>query len=519
MSGRGLCWGVLLLVAVSCSAPPPPPRPPAIASPAAAPEPAAPAAPPPPTTPSDRELLRRLDLKLGTQGDIAVPDALSHDQRRELYRAFVRDRMKQPAFYESTFRALRLIRGPGESPGVLPPLPFTLKKSDSTPAVYYLEQPCKAKDQIDVEPWWDLGSKVRVCADSYRPEVVSYVAGGESTVWCDSTFYKAHRAWVTSPCKCGRNLMNCAPSSDVQRAIMKGFSDEQALTVQHVVEHHLPFGEILTLPESVRSGYGDLFYARSEFIATGRWSYPKPESIAASLRPRPAAFDAGILSTWFWMIDSDSHRVMAREIWDQFLCHPLASRNVTPAEILRAMGGSTTAVGKFRDSVRMEFTTAPGCENCHKILENASRAMVGYTLMQYGGHYIKDHAYTGTIQFFVGDVSSPRAEGPATLHWLGATIAAQPEFNACMVKKVLSYVYDGFEYAPALAERLQARFSTGQDFATLFEDAVVSRYLGPGSLEPGHSEPRSSEPRSPGPRSPGPRSPEPRSPEPRSPGR
>jgi hypothetical protein len=47
-----------------------------------------------------------------------------------------------------------------------------------------------------------------------------------------------------------------------------------------------------------------------------------------------------------------------------------------------------------------------------------------------------------------------------------------------MVKKVLNYIYDGFDYSPELADRLQTRFSKGQDFATLFEDAVVSRYLG-----------------------------------------
>jgi hypothetical protein len=478
MSGRGLWWGVLLLIPVllvpaSCSSQPS--RPTTIAPPPTAQAPATPAKP----RLDDREILRRLDLKLGTQGDIAVPEGLSRDQRRDAYRAFIRDRLKQPAFYDATFHALKLIRGPGESPAMLPPLPFTLKQSDTTPAFYYLEKPCKPSAQTEVEPWWDLDSKVRICTDSYKPELISYAAGGGATIWCDSTFYKAHTAWVPSPCRCGQNLMNCAPSIAVQRAIMKGFSDEQQLTVKHVVEHHLPFGEILTLPGSVRSGYGDFFYARSEFIATGRWSYPRPESVEASLRPRPAAFDAGILSTWFWMVDSDSYRVMAREIWDQFLCHPLASRNVTPAEILKAMGGSANAVGKFRDSVRMEFTTAPGCENCHKILENVSRAMVGYTLMQYGGHYIKDRAYPGTIQFFVDDVASPRAEGPATLHWLGATIGAQPEFAACMVKKVLTYVYDGFEYPPELAERLQTRFSAGQDFATLFEDAVVSRYLGP----------------------------------------
>jgi hypothetical protein len=476
MSGRSLWWGVLLLlVALSCSSQPP--RPTTIAPAPAAATPAARA-----TAPlSDREILRRLDLKFGTHGDIAVPEGLSRDQLREAYRGFLRDRMKQDAFYDSTFHALKLIRGPGESPSMLPPLPFTLMKSETTPAFYYLDKPCAASEQVAVEPWWNLGSKVRVCADAYKPELASYVAGGGSTVWCDSTFYKAHTAWVASPCKCGKNLMNCAPSGEVQRAIMKGFSDEQMLTVKHVVEGHRPFGEILTLPGSVRSGYGDFFYARSEFIETGRWTYPDPEapeSIDARLRPRPAAFDAGILSTWFWMVDSDSYRVMARELWDQFLCHPLASRNVTPAEILKAMGGSATAVGKFRDSVRMEFTTAPGCQDCHKILENASRTMVGYTLMQYGGHYIKDRADPGTIQFYVDGVSAPRAEGPATLHWLGATIAAQPEFTACMVKKVLDYIYDGFDYAPALAVRLQTRFSNGQDFATLFEDAVVSRYLG-----------------------------------------
>jgi hypothetical protein len=442
---------ITALIVASCSSP--------------AREPAKPIAKPPA---DDHEALRRLDLKFGTTGTIAVTA-----DRRETFRAFLRERMTQKAFYESALRAMKLIRAHSEPPAILPPLPLTLQQAES---VYFLDQPCATKDAVDVAPWWDLKSTVRVCRDSYAPEITSYPAGDGATVSCDSTFYQAHKAWVKSPCKCGANLMNCAPSTDVQNAILDGFADEQTLTAKYVVENHRPFGEILSLPGSVRSGYADVFYARSQFLATGTWSYDKPDR-EAKFRPRSSPFDAGILSTWPWMVKSDSYRITARDIWEQYLCHPLASRNVTPAEILKATGG-TSALGRYRDSVRMEFTTAPGCQNCHKILENASRTMTGFTLMQYGGHYDPARAYDSTIQFFVDDITTPRAEGPATLKWLGQTIAAQPEFDACVVKKVLDYVYDGFPYSPELAQRLDAAFTKGQDFAALFEDAVVARFVG-----------------------------------------
>ena len=36
---------------------------------------------------------------------------------------------------------------------------------------YYLRAPCKEADVELVEPWWDLGTELRVCRDAYRPNV------------------------------------------------------------------------------------------------------------------------------------------------------------------------------------------------------------------------------------------------------------------------------------------------------------------------------------------------------------
>ncbi|HEY4181361.1 MAG TPA: hypothetical protein VGM90_31160 [Kofleriaceae bacterium] len=466
---------VLLSSAIDCAHPPAANAPPVVAPPPTA----SPVAVEPPLPAlDDREVLRRLDLKFGTTGDVTIGDGLSLSARQDVYRAFIRDRVTQRGFYESVMGDLKLKHGRGDPVSMLPPLWLTLKTSEAKQPFFYLDQPCATKDLVSVAPWWDLGSTVKVCKDSYKPEIESFSAGNGGTVYCDATYYKPLRAWVESPCKCGANLINCAPNMDVQKTLVQAFADEQTLTVQYVVQNHLPFGKILTLADSVRSDWADFFYARSQFIATKQWNYPKPTG-ETKLRSRPEPLTAGILSTWPWMVKTDSYRLIVREMWEQYLCQPLASRQVTPAEILTALGGpQNVSKGKFSDSVRMELTKAPGCQTCHKILENASRAMQGYTLMQNGGHYIPENAYHGDIQFFVGDVSSPRAEGPGTMQWLGETIAAQPEFNACMVKKVLGYVYDGFAYKPELAKLLEKKFTNGQDFAALVEDAVVARYLG-----------------------------------------
>jgi len=119
----------------------------------------------------------------------------------------------------------------------------------------------------------------------------------------------------------------------------------------------------------------------------------------------------------------------------------------------------------------------PGCQNGHKNLGNASKAMTGFTLVQHGSHFLSSRAYAGTLQFYLGSLEAPRAEGPATLAWLGKTISEQPEFNSCVVTKVLNYLYDGYDYSPDLKEQLEALFAVRQDFASMFESAVIARYL------------------------------------------
>jgi hypothetical protein len=426
---------------------------------------------------SDKEILRRLDLKLETGGEFDVKEGnLSNEERRSVYQSFIQNRMEQRTFYKHIFIEMELMKelDPAE---LLPPLPFTLKK-DPGSEQYYLDKPCKRTDQVQVNPWWDLSTTVSICADSYKPEVSSYKTEDGAVVWCTASFYPWNAAWVKSPCKCGRNLMNCAPSLEIQQKLTAGLEDEQNLTIQYVVNNKLPFGQILTLPSTTRSSYADFFYARSQFIETNKWTYPTPTADDETLRPRPPQFNAGILSTWAWMVQSDSYRETARQLWESYLCSPLASRNVTPAEIVKALHGNPTSGGSFRDSIRMELATANGCENCHKILENVSKTMTGFTLQQYGGQFVEARADQGTALFYLGSTTRARAEGPATLQWLGKTISEQPEFNSCVVKKVLKYVYDGFEYSPELEERLVANFTDRQDFSALFQGAVIGRYLG-----------------------------------------
>src|SRR4029079_18505444 len=76
-------------------------------------------------------------------------------------------------------------------------------KGSGDDKVYFLREPCKPSDAVKVHPWWDIDHEVRVCADSYRPDVFQYT-DGTTTAYCGSL-------WKATPkCGCGPNLLRCA---------------------------------------------------------------------------------------------------------------------------------------------------------------------------------------------------------------------------------------------------------------------------------------------------------------------
>lgn len=419
---------------------------------------------------TDDEIFRELDIKFGTSGPVpaAAPD------RAGRIRAFVADRMKQTAFYDNVGPEFTFPAGPGAS---VAPIARVLQR-DAKLDYYYLSEPCKPKEQVSVVPWWDTGTKVKICASDYRPEIVSYDENG-ITRWCEAVATSFQRSFG-SPCRCGANLIHCSPSMELQDNVLRAFGEEQVRTFEHVVRSGLPYSSLLTMAETVRSDLADYFYARIEFLRTGKLVYPKPQENSVRLRPRPEHFNAGLLTTWPPLMTDDSTRTRVASLWNVSFCFTMKSANVKAGEMFDAIHANEKSAtsGNYRHHVRMELASTDGCETCHRILEYGSLALQAYPIHVHGSRYDPARAFNGTTKLFM-DGEDPRTEGPATIEWFAKAISEQPEFYQCTVDAMLNLVYDGYEPPQDVRETLGAEFARSQDFGSVFAEAIVSRYLPP----------------------------------------
>jgi len=315
---------------------------------------------------------------------------------------------------------------------------------------------------------------VKVCRDDVHPEVVSYDEDGVTT-YCEGSERPFERRFH-SPCRCGANLIHCA-TPELQKQMLAALDDEQIRTFEYIVREQLPFSSsIMTLDKSARSDLADFFYARAESFVTGKLAYPPPQENSVRVRPRPAHFNVGLVTTWPWLALDDGVRPRVAGLWG-VLCANLKSRNVNPEQMFAAIHPNLVAAkaGNFRYSVHLELASASGCDSCHRVLEHAALALDGYPVARFGSRYVEP-AKAATTKLFVDD--DQRAEGPATVEWLARSLAVQPEFQQCVVDNTLHFLFDGYDTPDRERQQLIDSFTKSQDFKQLFSDAVVARYLG-----------------------------------------
>ena len=415
---------------------------------------------------SDTVVLHALDVELGTVGDLASKGPRFEDRVRR-YRAFVRDRLTQDAFFK-TFLVRLFPNLFSEDSGAAVPLTLQTGQFHGAP-FYYLDKPCAPPDLVNVRPWWDDAHDVAICKDSYRPELtVDQRTGSSVSIFCE--YY-----WLPSVesrprvCRCGARLLSCARDEQQAAALASAMSAEPRLTTAAIVRSHQPFSRILTSEETVRSGLADFIYNRSEFYRSGKFELAADRP--AGWHPREAAFGGGILSTAHTMFLFDSQRVIGGWIWEDFLCIPLRSTDVHASQMFQMKSAN------FRHAGHMDLAEMEGCRTCHARLENVLQVFAPVTPVKHGIRFDLD-AKPLSAKFFGTDDSDQRGEGPATFAWLGEMITKQPEFKSCIVKKVEDLVYGGLEIPADVHTTLASRFAEGMDLARLFEDSVVARYLG-----------------------------------------
>jgi hypothetical protein len=408
--------------------------------------------------------LQRLDALFGTSGPL--PSGAGRDR----VVAFVRDRMQQDKFYDQVLTNI-FPQLDGNGQAVI--LMSVTEGSDAGGKFLYRFTPCKPTERIKVHPWWSFdGSEVAICRNDYRPETTSAMLPGGS--YCEG--YTTLRN-PRMPCGCGDRLVNCAPP-DIDEKLNNAMYDEPIRTAQEIIQHHKPFSDLLTANATMRSGWAEFPYARDLFYQTGELAFAEPEDPPKpELRARRSEYTGGILTAPVNHFGFSPRRAISA-MAENYLCMPFASQNVSASETLKLEGG------KLREHGLFQLASTYGCQNCHARLENGIRAFSGWTFDYIGERYAPAAQYVGDMQFYVRDHRDLRATGPATPEWFGRTLAGQPEFVDCVVRRVENFVYAGFPVPATEHARLAARFAHGMDFADLFEQVVSSWALDDAPPEP-----------------------------------
>jgi hypothetical protein len=422
----------------------------------------------------DDAALARLDITFGTSGELPQAEDATLAARAARFRAFVRAREEQDAFYDTLLP--RYFKMVDLRTDVLVAQAMVLESKTEGGRTYYYhpkDGPCARQQQVAVHPWWDLETTVWICEASYRPDILVEQNGSEPA-YCEYPWA------VPTTCRCGENLINCTRDKVQHDQAVAAFTDEPIRTFQYVMQRHEPLSHALTMDATVRNDLADFYYARDRALRTGTLSFPRVDPTRrATLRPRGAPYGAGVLTTAAYLHYDDARRLPAAQIWDDLLCTPLVSTAVHAKTMLT--GGLHTQRVRYRATPQLGRIT--GCQNCHARLESVLTAYSGFTSLLYGLRYIPSMQLHDTIGFYVRDHTDLRGEGPASVQWIGEMIGRQPEFASCLVRRSEQIVLGGFPVAPDVHARLSRQFAATQDLAQLIEDLVVVRYVGAAAQE------------------------------------
>ena len=207
---------------------------------------------------------------------------------------------------------------------------------------------------IDVHPWWDIDTTVRVCAfDAQLTEVSS--SGND----CSTA------AGQEDPeCGCGPNLMWCGNNTSVEQMMTAALSDAVSERVRDVVYTDLPYSTLLTEPSVYLNGPLVAYYThRVDFSDTLELPVPVadlpdiPADEADTWVEVPTDTQyAGALTEPGWLLRFQTNRGRANRFFTEFLC----------GEFLPPESGIMEVA---EENPTPDLGQKPVCRDCHSVLE------------------------------------------------------------------------------------------------------------------------------------------------------
>lgn len=348
-----------------------------------------------------------------------------------------------------------------------------LKHTDDN--IYYLNQPCPRAQTTRVTPWWAPGTTIDVCGDSYRPTV--FKVGDKSC----SGLYLSSRGY--RECGCGPNLVRCYRDWDQVDEVADGVQAEIPDTVAHVVNHDLEIEKLYTSQETVRTKAVEMLYRREQVDATEApsiesaetWNQDHAWSPRTELYP---GMHAGILSTPAFIYMSDDPRSRVRTYYETLWCSTAASVDVNAHDVF-ALGTVDLRAGDGWQ----RLAKMPICTGCHARLDYGMQFFRGYPYV-YSSRHITASAFTGDRGPLYGDdINDLRGEAVRSPRGFAELAVKQPEFEACIAKRVAEYVF-GPDVPPPVVDDIKSALHNTKRLKPALKVALLKYARRPAQLTP-----------------------------------
>jgi len=305
-------------------------------------------------------------------------------------------------------------------------------------------------DAVDVNPWWDLSTSVKVCPDSYRPDrwilnVDEHSYRTRMVLSCDGQVGSPEKE--DQPlCGCGPNLLRCLKDSDQYLDMHKSMANEVRDTTAYIVNHDMKLSRLFTGNETVRDKNAEFLYQRRTLGALqGKGAVER----IRNLRPWPekgrwAAREelvpgqhAGVLTSHQLLNWAPDRRQRSRLFYEVMWCEGRDS-----------FGATTEKIFEVADSANLAFTHdnwnrlahTEVCTKCHARLDYGFQYFMGYPDGRATSHFMPDLVLAGKGQMYGKDINDPRGEARLTPAGFARHAVEQPEYSSCMASQISNYV-------------------------------------------------------------------------------
>ena len=323
--------------------------------------------------------------------------------------------------------------------------------------------PCSLREAERVRPWWDPEHDILVCPSSHRPDRIRATNGRH--MLCSPVT----AAFERQGCGCGPSLMYCIKSErvdDLDLNVRKEFTD----TVAWSVGQDRPLQDLFRGRETVRDRWIDWLYRRqlvengapAELLSGPGW--------AAGPSPRPelrAGAQAGLLTSPQVATLGCEPRERLMAISDLIWCVAPRSVSVSADTVFRLPTNFRAPMQGWQLLASM-----PVCDGCHARLDYGAQFFEGITA---GFHYdsrISPHAGS-TMNMYIHDQFDLRGRGEQTPAGFAELAVLQPEFGACMSKRVAAHVFGRHATEADIASLLEV-FKARPTYRALLTSALVS---------------------------------------------